>query len=465
MTNEPAIRSVISRQLERKGYSLHSFSHRSGINRGTLSAILNGNPPKPISIGQLDLMTEALEQPIGSYYPLYIDECIDSRHPNRRRLKAFLLRCAEIGKLGCIEQVLSRLAEDLSYLPMIFAIGEELYEEGRSEAARLFYQSVCEYEKYQHSERLAISQFRLFRMNLGDDAESNLRTATWFEPYRNRLPEDLQLDGLLQLANAYYTLQKWTYVERFAEELQTLAWHIYETSRKTSSANPYHELRCERHLVVYYGQGYLLKGSALEHQGKYGEALACVAEYADLSWFEGLDETGLKEIGKFKVWAKANRYNLEILNGNEAILPEYIDLLKEHPYEVLPSLRIIVEAANLNGFLIDDVLKEFPVNTDLYNQFPNYYVSAVNKDRYLDLNYQLAIYLLRKREVSEGLEKLIFALKYAVSLHNKEFFMKMVPLFEQYRSFAMPEQLQEYETLMGEVLKGAEMDLGADADH
>ncbi|MGP0586017.1 helix-turn-helix domain-containing protein [Paenibacillus timonensis] len=465
MTNEPTIRSVISRQLERKGYSLHSFSHRSGINRGTLSAILNGNPPKPISIGQLDLITEALEQPIGRYYPLYIEECIDSGHPNRRRLKSFMLRCAEVGELACIEQVLSRLAEDLSYLPMIFAIGEELYEEGRREAARLFYQSVCEYEKYQHSERLAISQYRLFRMNLGDDAESNLRSATWFEPYRNRLPEDLQLDGLLHLANAYYTLQKWSFVVRFAEELQTLARRIYETSRKTASANSYHELHCERHLVVYYGQGYLLKGSALEHQGRYGEALACVAEYADLSWFEGLNETGWREVGKFKVWARANRYNLEILNGNEAILPEYIDFLKEHPYEVLPSLRIIVEAANLNGFRIDDVLKEFPVNTDLYNQFPNYYVSAVNKDRYLDLNYQLALYLLREQRIAEGLEKLIYALKYAVAQKNKEFFMKMVPLFEQYRSLVSSEQLKEYEILMGEVLKGAEMDLGTHADH
>lgn len=465
MTKEPTIRSVINHQLERKGYSLHSFSRRSGINRGTLSAILNGNPPKPISIGQLDLITEALEQPIGSYYPLYVEECIDSDHPNRRRLKAFLHRCAEIGELDCIEQVLSRLTEDLSYLPMIFDMGEELYEEGRRDAARLFYQSVCEYEKYQHSERLAISQYRLFRMNLGEDAESNLRTATWFEPYRNRLPEDLQLDGLLQLANTYYSLQKWTYVVRFAEELQTLARRIYETSWKASSAHQDRELRCERHLVVYFGQGYLLKGAALEHLGRYEEALKCVAEYADLSWFEGLDETGLKEVEKFKVWAKANRYNLEILNGNETILPEYIQMLKEHPHEVLPSLRIIVEAANINGFVIDDVLKVFPVNTDLYSLYPNHYVSAVNKDRFLDLNYQLAIYLLRKQEIEEGLEKLIYALKYAVSLNNKELFMKMIPLFEQHRSFATQEQLQQYESLMGEVLKVAEVGNDVRSDH
>ncbi|GJM72310.1 hypothetical protein HMSSN036_45260 [Paenibacillus macerans] len=79
---------------------------------------------------------------------------------------------------------------------------------------------------------------------------------------------------------------------------------------------------------MYYGQSFLLKGSAREHQGKYGEALDCVDGYEDLSWFEGLNDTGRAEVAKFKIWAKANRYNLEVLNGNEAILPEYVAFLK-----------------------------------------------------------------------------------------------------------------------------------------
>lgn len=463
MTNISTIRSVISSQLEMKGYSLNSFSHRSGINRGTLSAILNGNPPKPISIGQLDSITEALDQSPGKYYSLYIDECINTDHPNRRRLKAFLLRCAEIGELARIEELLSRLTEDLSYLPMIFATGEELYESGNYEAAILFYYNVCENEKYQHAERLAISQYRLFRLSIGDDAEKNMRAATWFEPYRNRLPEDIQLDGLLRLANVYYTLQRWKYVEVFADELRTLATSMYEYNKK--NRHFFNGAKSERELVVYYGQSFLLKGSALEHQGKYGEALDCVDGYADLSWFEGLNETGREEVAKFKIWAKANRYNLEVLSGNEAILPEYVAFLKNHPHEILPSLRIIVEAANINNFSIDDVLKEFSVNTNLYNRSDNYYVSLVNKDRYLDLIYQLAIYHFRRKEIAAGLEKLLYALGYAASLNNKEHFFKMVPWFEQHRGQASAQQLKEYETLMGEMLKDAEMGSGLRAGH
>ncbi|MGG6313163.1 helix-turn-helix domain-containing protein [Paenibacillus macerans] len=460
MTNEPTIRSVISHQLTRKGYSLHSFSRRSGINRGTLSAILNGNPPKPISIGQLDSITEALEQPIGQYYPLYIDECIDTEHPNRRRLKSFLLRCAEIGEMACIDKVLSRLAEDLSYLPMIFSIGEELYEEGKTEASSLFFQSVCENEKYQHSERLAISQYRLFRLSLGDDAEGNLRAATWFEPYRNRLPEDFQLDGLLHLANVYYTLQRWDRVKLFADELRGLVQKVYKRYEEALRQGRPFELNTARHLVVYYGQSFLLKGNALEHEGNYEEAAQYIEGYADLSWFAGLDELGKQEVEKFRTFARLNDFNLKVLSGRQEVIPEYVKLLRAYPYEVLPSLRMIVKAANINGFFIDDVLQEFKVDQSLYNQFDNYYLTVLNKDRYLDLCYHLAIYSFRKKDIIEGLEKMIYALKYSISLNNKEFFVKMVPLFEQHRACATKQQLREYEILMKEVLRGAEMDFG-----
>ncbi|MEC0334166.1 hypothetical protein GNQ08_27790 [Paenibacillus macerans] len=89
----------------------------------------------------------------------------------------------------------------------------------------------------------------------------------------------------------------------------------------------------------------------------------------------------------------------------------------------------------------------------------------VNKDRYLDLIYQLAIYHFRRKEIAAGLEKLLYALSYAISLNNKEHFFKMVPWFEQHRGQASAQHLKEYETLMREVLKDAEMGSGLRAGH
>lgn len=460
MTNEPTIRSVIEQELERRGYSLNSFSSRSGINRGTLSAILNGNPPKPIAIRQLDLITEALEQPEGYYYPLYVDECVDSDQPNRRRVKAFLLRCAEVGQTECIKKVLDRIVDNLNYIPMIFDIGEELYEKGLREESRLFYNVVIESEKYQHSERLAISHYRIFRLSLGDDAEANLIAATRFELYLNRLPEGYQLEGFLQLTSVYFTLQKYDQAEIYADELRRLAEIVYSNYERAYNQSKEFYFRAERQLVVYYGQGYLLKGVALQFQRRYEEIQEYIDGYADLSWFVGLDDMGKQEVEKFKLYAKLNTYNLKVLLGDQSVIPEYIESVKKYPYEILPTLRVIVEAANIHGFFIDEVLVQFDIDTELFDKMDNYYNKVVSKDRYLRLSYQLSVYYFRKKDFKEGIEKTLYALNYAIFLNNNNYFMKLVPMFERFRPYATEEQLMEYESLLKGVLKDVEMDYG-----
>lgn len=460
MTNEPTIRSVIEQELERRNYSLNSFSSRSGINRGTLSAILNGNPPKPIAIRQLDLITEALEQPEGYYYPLYVDECVDSDQPNRRRVKAFLLRCAEVGQTECIHEVLNRIVDNLNYIPMIFDIGEELYEKGLREESRLFYNVVIESEKYQHSERLAISHYRLFRLSLGDDAEANLMAASRFDLYRDRLPEDYQLDGLLYLANVYLTLQKNEQAEIYADELIKSSEAVYKNYKKAFNKSLEYKFRAERPFVVYYGQGYLLKGIALKRQGRYEETEKCISVYADLSWFVGLDELGKQEIERFSLFAKMNEYNLKISRGDQSVIFEYIELVKKYPFEVLPSLLGLVEASNKYGFFVDEVLEDFYIDTELYDQEGNYYYPIVSRDRFLGLCYQLSVYYFRKKDLRKGLEKIIYSLKYAISLNNQAFFMKIVPLFEHHRTYATVEQLNEYQIIMEGMLMNEKMDGG-----
>lgn len=42
------------------------------------------------------------------------------------------------------------------------------------------YENVAEVEKYQHSERLATCQYRIFSIQVGDDQSRNLKAATLF---------------------------------------------------------------------------------------------------------------------------------------------------------------------------------------------------------------------------------------------------------------------------------------------
>lgn len=72
------------------------------------------------------------------------------------------------------------------------------------------------------------------------------------------------MDALLQLANTCFSLHRCAEVEKYADELRQLATLVYQDELRKQQNNRGDEpLKTDRHLVVYYGQGYLLKAAAL----------------------------------------------------------------------------------------------------------------------------------------------------------------------------------------------------------
>ncbi|WP_017811083.1 hypothetical protein [Paenibacillus shenyangensis] len=454
ITNTTTIRLEIEKGIRQKGHSLSSFGKLAGINRGIISGILNGNPPKSISIRQLDLMAEALGHPEGWMYEYYVDECFINEKADWRRIKAFLLRCTEIGRYDCIQAVLDRLMEDLSNTVSVFGLAEELYEEGKTQESLPFYECVIENEKHQHSERLAIAHYRVFRASISDDTEKSLRAVIRFEPYRNRLPENLILDALLQLVNVYYNFQDWNLLENCADELITLSTSIYNVEKeKMNNSKPYQSLDTKRELVVYYGQGRLIKAVALEHLGRYEEAKKFIMEYADLSWFEGLNETGKQEVEKFKLYAYANLHSINLLMGNIENLTEYVEFIEKNPKEILPSMLIITKAASQYNFNIDSIIEKF--EDVIYqkkhldkNLYPDVYTS-----RYMVLYYQLSIYFFKNKVYNSGADILLQSLALAVKAFNKNRILDCISLFENFKSYASMQQIEAYETILRGVNK------------
>lgn len=56
-------------------------------------------------------------------------------------------------------------------------------------------------ERYKHSERLAVCQYRIFTIQVGDDQSRNVRAVAVFEAFVERLDEIEQLNVLKDLAN------------------------------------------------------------------------------------------------------------------------------------------------------------------------------------------------------------------------------------------------------------------------
>ncbi|MGW8956243.1 DNA-binding protein [Paenibacillus sp. NPDC055715] len=450
-----AIRTEIRKCMQKRGYNLSNFAKASDITSSHLSSLLSESPSRPLSVQHLDRINVTLGNPGGCFYELYVDECFLSGKPHRSRVKPFLLRCAELDKKNCIEQVLSRMMEDLNYISLVFEVAEELHTKGNIHKSLVFYECVAEHERYQHSERLAISQYRLFRAALGKDLENNRDAVTRFAPFRNRLPVNYQLDGLLQLGNVYFTFNDWEQFREYADELIVLAKIVYQEQQRTTSKGKKVPLKTERNLVVYYGKGYLMKAISYEKQGLYEESKKYIKGYADLSWFEGLDDGGMNDVEDFKMFAIANSYTLDMYMGHAHLVQEYTEYLLSHPQEILTGLAVITEAANKYGFTIEGTLAKLSKKMVTAERRDN----IIYKGWYLKFYYQLAIYQLRKGQIENGADSILELLESSILFNNINLFIQGISLFESCKDQVGEFQRNDYRDLLERVKEHESFDL------
>ncbi|OUQ85181.1 DNA-binding protein [Brevibacillus brevis] len=441
-----SLRSEIERHRRECGYTLSKLGELTGINHGSLSEILNGNPPRAMTIGQLDALAAVFGREPGWLYELYTEECITEGRISRPRLIPYLVRCAEVGRQDCIDEVVPKLLENPKNISTLFAVAEQLYEEGKQKQSVPFYEYVVENEKDSYSNQFVMSQYRLFRVVVqGTNSEENWKAVIRFDPYRRRLPENNQLDALLQLANVCYTIHKWREMDKYADELRELATIIYEDELRRRRSNKASEmLSTERHLVVYYGQAFLIKSIALEKQELYEEAKRYVDGYADLSWFELLDEIGQIEVQKFRSWATANLYTLNILMGNSDVIPDYIHFLSDHPKEVLSGLVTIVSAANQYGFSIDSIFEQFAEHIDRFEDRQD----AIGMSEHMQFRNEMAIYLFKRGKYAEGLNETLRCLSLSDTMKDYDSFKKCTALFWMHLQYASDQQKGKYQTIL-----------------
>ncbi|OWA36095.1 hypothetical protein B9G55_09560 [Saccharibacillus sp. O16] len=433
------LRSAIEKEMIQQGYNFASLGEKSGMNRGVFSAILNSTPPKPVSFHQLTLITEALDMPTGWLFDEYVGECFYEGKPNRRRIEPFLLACAELGRYDLVRSVLKRLLRDLKYLGFVFETAEMLFLNGQLAASAPFYECVIEHEKHQHSLRLSVCQYRLFRARLGEDREENLKAAVQFEPFRFLLPDALKLDALLQLSNLYYELGKYIEMERVADELYLHATNVYERLRRGESLpeddpKPFPR----RPLVLYYGSGLLHKQLALIEQKRYEEARPYSERYGNLDHFELLDEGDHEEVQNFKIFAQGNRLDIELMLGNFSVLPEYEDYMDHYPNELLPCLTNLVEAANLHGVDIDDLIAKryLPLEEYLASRPDNYYPESIIRSTFASLHYHLAVYHYHRQRQNECAIHVRECWQLSQDMNNQQHFRQLASLLSLVSVFA-----------------------------
>lgn len=447
MISTVTIRAELESYIKKEGITLHQFAELSGINVGTLSGIINGN--RPISIGQLDLITEIMGLPEGSYYEMYVDESFASSAPHWRRLRPFLLRCAELRRHDCIQKVLDLLIEDIKQVAGIFETAEIMFEQGLKESAILLYECVVESERSSHCERLAISYFRLFQI-YQKDRHRGFTAAVQFIPYRHRLPEAMILDGLVMLIDLFAVNEKWDEVEDYADELCNLTNKLYENKMwKDPHFSP------TRPLVYYYGRAYLSKAGAYEYRKMFEDSRVWISKYENLGWFEGLDEAGKLEVERYKMFAEANLLSIDIKEGNRSRISDYVAFLEENPSEVLEGLTTLLESANRHKFFVDEYLNRFTEEIKYYSQVTQkgwgsqrcnevYYNDSYHTFRCALFFQKYAIYCFRKKMVDDGIKNTLNSFTFSNKINSKSTISNNMILFEFFRDYSTEEQKSTY---------------------
>ncbi|MGW8958373.1 helix-turn-helix domain-containing protein [Paenibacillus sp. NPDC055715] len=457
MKHTPTIRAELEKYLRRKGLSMTKFGHISGLNPGTVSGIVTGN--KPISMNQLDLITLGMEVPPDHFYECYIEECIIEEPLDWRRIGPLLYRCVQFNRLDCLQKVVSLLLDKLIYPPLLFELAENCFKHGYQEAAAYLYENVSESEKYQHSDRLATCQYRIFTIQIGADQKRNLRAATIFEAFVERLDEIDQLDALKDLANVYRSLREWDKVEEMARKMKVKAKVQYSMKHQQKKLERNEsEKKLSRPMFVYITYADLLCASVCEAQGDYQQALQYTYAYADLDWVKETDEDTLYWIKLYKDWTQCNTYVNKLLSGDISVLQDYVEYIAatsgSNEQEKISKLLNVIIAANRFELEVDDILQRFeteinsfskqPLSDDMYNQ-------QVIPDYIAWFGYELAYYYLHRGSYIDGFNHLLCAMVNAHTLNNKDYFINYTGLFAHFQAYALPETREEYFKLLEKV--------------
>ncbi|WP_342547790.1 helix-turn-helix transcriptional regulator [Paenibacillus sp. FSL P2-0089] len=396
MEHTVKIRDEIAAYLAKHKLSINQFAIASGIHSGTLSRVMKGQ--QALAMNHLTRVTSGMGLPEDYFYSQYVDECLYDSTPTWRRLRPFLLQCAALSRLDCIERVAQNLLDNLLYAPLLFEVAEELFEQKNWQAAALIYENVGASEKYQHSERLALCQYRLFLINLGDDPQKNLIAATILENYVDKLDEVNQLDALKELANLYSGLQAWDKVSQSVEELLRVATVQYElhgqVHRKHSSNQFY-----KKPLYTYILYAQLMRSCVYEELGDYKTALDMVPQYMDHSWIREDDEEARRIKAQYIEWGTANTYLYRLMDGQIEVLEEYIEYISTCENEIFMALFKIVQLANQYKWDVDHVIQRFADHIPyrkVYSIFGEHN-KFIHEKNYTQFCSELATYYLSRK--------------------------------------------------------------------
>lgn len=439
--------------IEDNNILLYHFTEKTGINSGTLSRVVNGI--HPMSVRLLDIITAEMNLPNGFFYNQYVNDLFEDAALNWRRLQPFIYRCAEIERNDCIERTVDLMMENHKYIKPLFEFAELINNKGYKKAALIIYRKVCEGERYQHAERLAVCQYRIFKLSISDDQQKNLECAVQFDPYVVRLSELEQLDAIKDLMNLYLSLRRWDKADQLAAKMSKIARVQYEIKNKRIKQGKSIQ-EPSKPLFGYILYSDLIRGAIAEEHNEYQKALDYVSRYENHDWIQETDTASEKTKKQFREWATGNRQLYQILSGDFKGLQEYVDYLSTQENEILRGLFKLIKAGKKHKISMDDVLQRFEKkilsHMEMQGELGSY-TNQIIDDRFASFLMDISDYYLTSERFRIGIQYLLGSLAISIKISNDACLVRGFCTFDSIRHLATEDELTKFSKLIKEAYK------------
>lgn len=284
--------------------------------------------------------------------------------------------------------------------------------------------------------------------------------AEWYDMYKKDIERNLtlgdldlkdidNLDSLTKMLKGAFAIDAYKHMIEIADKLYTQAYKALQVLNDKSVP---HLHIFERNIVYYIGFSQLSKGIALQKTNKLEESKKCIEKYNNLDLVNGVEQEEQQTIDYFKVLARANTYTIDLLQGKEEVMEEYANFIKEGKNdELLPGLITILESAIMHNFNISHILTELGEKIDKSIDAKE---TRENKRYYVDYLYLLSLYKFKEGDHKTAINIILDILVTSDRVKDDTGFKKICVLFENFRLHASQSQLQDYSSILRQILKG-----------
>lgn len=158
-------------------------------------------------------------------------------------------------------------------------------------------------------------------------------------------------DSLVDMLKMSFVWESWTTIIEISDHLLQITTDLCETSNLSVFSERAH---LKRDIVYYVGYSLLMKGTALQKLLRYSEARQCISSYADLDWIPDLSTKGREEVERYRQFALANGYVIDLLEGERKVLSDYVNLVRHWNRE--ETVAGLVTIQNQHTEAVDSLL-------------------------------------------------------------------------------------------------------------